>query len=102
MIVKKTIYIIIQGIKGLKRLHENKNVFYRILFRKFVKLMQLNSVRLGTWKRLKTETDLKLLLRKFRFFKFEEIPQKFRIFEGFPNILNRFPIFIVEWFPHIF
>ena len=41
--------------------------------------------------------------------KFKEIPQKFRIVEGFPNILYPFPNFIVECitsffsrFPHIF
>ena len=36
------------------------------------------------------ETDQRLFLWNFCFFKFEEIPQKFKI-EGFPNIFYPFP-----------
>ena len=51
-----------------------------------------------TWKRLNTEAD-----KKFRFFyKLEEILQKYRIVEVFPNILYPFPLFVVGLSPHIF
>ena len=33
----------------------------------------------------------KIIFMEFPFFKFEEIPEKFRIVEGFPNILYPFP-----------
>ena len=48
------------------------------------------------WKRLNTETDPKVSLGPSPSFfqELSEIPQKLKSVEGFPNILDRFPLYL--------